>query len=341
MFTGSITRRDFLKLSSAALLGLFLPELHLDPVHADSVPRQGRVQATSLVVRDAPSFSGFKVTSLKRDNLIDIAETVYGGEEGDYIRLWHRIGQMGYIYSGWVQPVSTTLNPLVMEIPENGILGGITVPYADSLYGVNGSPSPGPRLYFASTHWFTALVVDQTDGSIWYKAYDAAIQNSYYTRPEWVHLFTPEEIAPLSPAVPESEKHIEIFLDRQLLLAYEFGALVYAARVSTGQRGFESPAGWFHTFHKRPTYHMFGGADDASVFDLPGVPWCSYLTESGVAIHGTYWHNDFGHTHSHGCINMAPADAQWIFRWTRPAVPYEERLTLQPGVGTRVRITTS
>jgi lipoprotein-anchoring transpeptidase ErfK/SrfK len=153
-----------------------------------------------------------------------------------------------------------------------------------------------------------------------------------------VYLFTPAELAPISAQVSPGEKKIEIYLNRQMLLAYEWDTLVYAARVATGRRNFESPTGLFQTFHKRPTYHMFGGADEFSVFDLPGVPWDSYITDSGVAIHGTYWHNDFGTPHSHGCINMTPADARWIFRWTQPTIPPGERLALQPGVGTQVRI---
>jgi hypothetical protein len=74
------------------------------------------------------------------------------------------------------------------------------------------------------------------------------------------------------------------------------------------------------------------------MFDLPAIPWDSYLTDSGVAIHGTYWHNDFGHTHSHGCINLSPADAKWIYRWTDPLVPPGERLVYEPGQGTLVQI---
>jgi hypothetical protein len=220
-----------------------------------------------------------------------------------------------------------------------GILGEITIPYADSVWAINRSPTPGPRLYYGTTHWIDGLVVDQRDGSLWYKAYDNLYNSHYYTRPEWVHIFSPEEISPLSAQVPATDKHIEIYLDRQLLVAFEWDVPVYAARVATGQKNYESPSGWFRTFHKRPTYHMTGGADDASVFDLPGVPWDSYITESGVAIHGTYWHNDFGHPHSHGCINMAPEDAKWIYRWTLPVVPPGERLMLEPGIGTRVLIT--
>jgi hypothetical protein len=339
MSTDILSRRDFIKLSGAALLAALVSELKLETARAATAPFQGRVQATSLVVRDAPAFSGRKLRSVKRDNLLDVREIVYGGADGDYNRHWYRLNEQSYVYSGWVQTVTTATNPTVTDIPEGGVLGEITLPYADSTYGINGSPVPGPRLYFATTHWITGLVVDKRDGSLWYKAYDAATQASYYIPPAWVHIYSPEELAPLSPQVPENKKHIEVYLDRQFLLAYEWDVPVYAARVATGQRNYETPTGWFHTFHKRPTYHMFGGADEVSIFDLPGTPWDSYITENGVALHGAYWHNDFGHTHSHGCINMHSEDAKWIFRWTLPTVPADQRLVLAPGTGTRVRIT--
>ena len=328
-------------MSGAALLGLFASELHLPKVLASSAVAQGRVVYFSRIVRDAPAFSGNKVRSFKRDNLVEIKEVVFGGVDGDYNRTWYRVGDREYVYSGGVQPVQTALNNAVKEIPETGVLGEITIPYADSLWAVNRAPSPGPRLYYASTHWVTGMVVDKQDGSLWYKAYDNLYDSYYYTRPEWTRIIPDSEITPLSLQVPENEKHIEVTLDRQVLLAFESNVLVYAARVATGQKNYESPTGSFRTFHKRPTYHMTGGADEFTVFDLPGVPWDSYVTDSGVALHGTYWHNDFGHPHSHGCINMAPLDAKWIYRWTLPTVPSGERLLLVPGTGTRVIITQS
>jgi hypothetical protein len=338
---GILSRREFLKLSGTALFSLLFSELHLDKVRAISAPKQGRVVCNSLIVRDAPSFNGLRINSFKRDNILDIAEAVSGGVDGDYNRLWYRIGNGAYVYSGYVQPVDTVTNEVVKNIPETGILGELTVPYADSTWAINRSPSPGPRLYFGSTHWITALVVDQRDGNLWYKAYDNLYDSYYYTAPEGVHILTDDEIAPLSPQVPAEKKHIEINLVRQLLVAYEWDSPVYMARVATGQKNYESPTGWYRTFHKRPTYHMTGGADEFSVFDLPGVPWDSYITDTGVAIHGTYWHNDFGHPHSHGCINMAPKDAKWVFRWTLPSVPTGERVLLDPGEGTRVLIVKS
>jgi len=72
-------------------------------------------------------------------------------------------------------------------------------------------------------------------------------------------------------------------------------------------------------------------------YDLPGVPWVCYFTEEGVAFHGTFWHNDFGRPRSHGCINLLSETAKWLYRWTLPAVPYEEQLASKVG-GTAVEI---
>ena len=341
MQTGILSRRDFLKISGISLLALFVYDLEPGKAMAAPTTMQGRVVYNSLIVRNSPSFSGGRVKSYRRDTILEINEQVFGGVNSDYNRIWYRLGNEGFVYSGGVQPVSTSRNVPVREIPETGVLGEITIPYADAVWAINHSPTPGPRLYYASTHWITALVVDKQDGSLWYKAFDNLYNSYYYTRPESTRIILAAELSPLSPQLPESEKHIEISLDRQILLAFESDVPVFSARVATGQLHFETPTGWFRTFHKRPTYHMTGGADVTTVFDLPGVPWDSYFTDDGAAMHGTYWHNDFGHPHSHGCVNMTPQDARWIYRWTRPTVPSGERFILKPGEGTRVLISQS
>jgi hypothetical protein len=333
-----ISRRDFLKLSGATLLGLLLPDTALDPVGAAATSQQGRVVYLHLLVREGPSFQAKSIGSFLRDTLVNILDQVVGGVESDYNRIWYRIGVGRYVYSGGVQPVRTEFNPVVTDLPDSGVVGELTVPYTDSAWGINSQTFPGPRLYYATAHWIKGLVVDRKDGSRWYQAYDQLYQADYFLRAEAVHILSTEELAPISPEVPVDEKRIVILLDRQELLAYEADRLVYAARAATGQHGFETPAGLFHTFHKRPTAHMVGGADEFSMFDLPAIPWDSYLTDSGVAIHGTYWHNDFGHPHSHGCINLSPADAKWVYRWTEPQVPPGERLVYEPGIGTLVQI---
>jgi lipoprotein-anchoring transpeptidase ErfK/SrfK len=59
----------------------------------------------------------------------------------------------------------------------------------------------------------------------------------------------------------------------------------------------------------------------------------------GVAIHSTYWHNNFGEPMSRGCVNASPEDSKWIFRWTEPIVPYEPgEVTIVGSGSTRIRV---
>jgi lipoprotein-anchoring transpeptidase ErfK/SrfK len=66
---------------------------------------------------------------------------------------------------------------------------------------------------------------------------------------------------------------------------------------------------------------MSGGGTGAG-WDTMGVPWTSLFVGEGVAIHSTFWHNDFGTPKSHGCVNALAEDAKWIFRWSTPQVFY-------------------
>jgi lipoprotein-anchoring transpeptidase ErfK/SrfK len=70
---------------------------------------------------------------------------------------------------------------------------------------------------------------------------------------------------------------------------------------------------------------MAAGDIASNGYDLPGVPWICYITEKGISFHGTYWHNDYGRPRSHGCINLTPAAAKWLFRWTLPIVPADSQ----------------
>jgi hypothetical protein len=84
---------------------------------------------------------------------------------------------------------------------------------------------------------------------------------------------------------------------------------------------------------------MVGGVGRPDFFDLPGVPFCTYFTGSGVAIHGTYWHNDFGHPRSHGCVNVLAEEAQWVYRWSHPPAPYNDTVLEVIDGGTQIVVT--
>jgi hypothetical protein len=68
--------------------------------------------------------------------------------------------------------------------------------------------------------------------------------------------------------------------------------------------------------------HMSGGTTGGG-WDLPGIGWTTLFVGTGVSIHSTFWHNNFGVPMSRGCINASPDDARWIFRWSLPVVPYD------------------
>lgn len=332
-----ISRRDFLKLGAAGLSGLFSLGFKLDMAESAGT-RQGRVTYNSVTLYAAPTRSSRKIGGFRRDTVLEINEQVTGGQLEDYNRSWYRIGQQGYVYSGGIQPVETHLNDIVMDLPEAGTVGEITVPFSESWWSINRSPFPGARLYYATTHWIKDVTVDKRDGSLWYRAFDHLYSAYYYIRPYNVRILPAIELAPLSPDVPPEEKYIEVRLDEQTVLAYEGERRVFQARASTGTNEFSTPTGWFKTFHKRPTAHMVGGESEYAAYDLSGVPWDCYITENGVAIHGTFWHNDYGAPHSHGCINLSPQSARWLYHWTLPPVPPGEYYIFEPGHGTALQV---
>jgi hypothetical protein len=82
---------------------------------------------------------------------------------------------------------------------------------------------------------------------------------------------------------------------------------------------------------------MGGGTltDDLEAYVLPGVPWVSFFElETGVAFHGTYWHQNYGITMSSGCVNMRNEDAKWLYLWSLPEVNDEN--WHHKGFGTKV-----
>jgi lipoprotein-anchoring transpeptidase ErfK/SrfK len=84
---------------------------------------------------------------------------------------------------------------------------------------------------------------------------------------------------------------------------------------------------------------MGGGelTDDLEAYVLPGVSWTSFFEPStGVAFHGTHWHQNFGMPMSHGCVNMRTEEARWLFRWITPSADMQKMTT--HGYGTQVLV---
>ena len=110
-------------------------------------------------------------------------------------------------------------------------------------------------------------------------------------------------------SVPTAGRWIDIDASKQRLRAYEGNQIVFSTVVSTGKTSTPTVLGRFAIRTKVPSQHM-AGLD----YNLPNVPWVMYFHNT-YAIHGAYWHSDFGSPVSHGCVNMQPADAQWLYNW--------------------------
>lgn len=128
-----------------------------------------------------------------------------------------------------------------------------------------------------------------------------------------------EEEKKVLAAATGEEKWIDIDLASQRLRAYEGNRLVYEFPISSGKWG-RTPTGEFRVWIKLRYTLMHGGSRElGTYYYLPNVPYTQYFYK-GYGLHGTYWHNNFGHPMSHGCVNMRTSDAETLFYWTIPPV---------------------
>jgi lipoprotein-anchoring transpeptidase ErfK/SrfK len=107
----------------------------------------------------------------------------------------------------------------------------------------------------------------------------------------------------------KADRWIDVNLSAQTLTAYEGKRPVFTTRVSTGLQRTPTVTGNHKIYVKIPSQTMTGPG-----YRLPGVPYVMFFYK-GYGIHGTYWHNNFGHPMSHGCVNVSTPDAAWLYGW--------------------------
>ena len=121
------------------------------------------------------------------------------------------------------------------------------------------------------------------------------------------------------------DRWVDVSLDKQMLVAYEGTHPVFVTLVSTGKKGtkeepFDTPTGRWRIRSKHVTTTMDGGSASDGNYSIQDVPWTMYFHES-FALHGAFWHNSYGRVRSHGCVNLGPSSARWLFQWTTPSLP--------------------
>ena len=340
MLSPQITRREFLKLATSGTLAFALSDLKLERTLALSPVKQGLMTVSGVPLYDGPSFSAKQIFNFGKDNVVDVTAIEENGDEGNpFNTVWYQINNEGYTYSGLVLPVETNYQKPSFDVPKDGRVGEITVPFCDTKKSPYVYADRGYRIYYGSTHWVKRVVVTREEKSIWYEIYDSELKKFFYVPSHDMRLVPYEEMTLLSPEVPGDDKLIVVERETQMVTAFEGNKLVFSQRCSSGAKGTVTPEGNFSTYHKGPAIHMTNQGDALeNIYNLPGVPWCSFFTGAGHAFHGAYWHNDYGRPRSHGCVNLPSEAAKFLYRWTLPTVPPEADYVNLPGEGTRVQV---
>lgn len=147
--------------------------------------------------------------------------------------------------------------------------------------------------------------------------------------------------------VAEGERWIDIDLTHQVLVAYDWKQPVYVTLISSGRTrtpspdlDYRTPKGLFRIRAKHLTATMDDDEPGEPPYSLEDVPYVMYF-EGAYAFHSAFWHDRFGRPRSHGCINLAPRDAKWLYNWAGPDLPPAwhggYRTDENPGTWVRVR----
>ena len=152
---------------------------------------------------------------------------------------------------------------------------------------------------------------DETDEGWWMKASEGVKTNPGSP---------PKDLAP-------GEKWIDVNIKSQTLVAFEGDKPVFATAISSGkedkedkEKDHKTPTGTWRIREKHIAATMDGDVATDGPYSIEDVPWIMYFNGS-YALHGAFWHNNFGRTQSHGCVNLAPLDAKALFNWTEPRLP--------------------
>jgi hypothetical protein len=333
----------------------------------------GRVVDTNIDLRSTPTndpAQNNSISKLEADTLVEWGRQVVGSVVGGLSIQRYVETPQGFIYAPVVQPTRNIPNTPITEVPagQPGFWAEVTVPYVELAHeGVVASPwlqdhiiyNFPPRLYYGQVVWMDQ--VRTSNGFVEYRWNEDVNGHGYgygaYGEFFWADgagfkVLTEEDVAPINPDVDPNDKRIEADLDYQTLSCYEGTSEVYFCRISSGLSNIIDPAtgqindklatpvGNLLTHWKIVSLNMTAGTFQSG-YSTPAVPWSTMISGEGVAIHGAFWHNSFGEKRSHGCINVTPEDAKWIFRWTTPHVSLaqsEQRVSL-PDHGTIVLTT--
>jgi hypothetical protein len=357
----SLSRKNFIHLAAAGLGGLALaPFGRIYQIQDFPVAeRLGRVNAGKVEIKSRPDAESKTEGVLYEDAIVPWIQEKIGPNRYRTNQRWVETPD-GYIWSPYLQPVENQPNEPQKALEETSLGPGmwveVTVPYVDMIMDNPPARSPGfedrlamglpLRLYYSQITWVDQVRVGD-DGQTWYRVNEpyGGYGDILWGRAAAFRPISPEEMSPIHPEV--QEKRVVINIAYQTLACYEGSKEVYFTRISSGALwnaagervdAWSTPLGEHPIWRKLVSLHMSGGTTGGG-WDLPGIGWTSLFVGSGVAIHSTFWHNNYGEPMSRGCVNARPEDARWVFRWANPAVPYDPGdITIPWPGGTKVEV---
>jgi len=330
-----VSRRDFLKRSALTafswpLLSFNYPAQSLTyDIEITSSNTIGRVLFDSTPTYVKPDTRSVRNGSHKFNDVVSLSQPITGFSHSSRNDIWFGMENDSYIQSRSIQLVQDTLNEPREDISSAGQLAEITVPLSEAWPGDKQNTRSHQFFFYGSTHWVYGLGED-LDRNLYYLVKEDRWGESYYVNATHLRIIDDEELLPLSPEIEPEKKSILVDTKNQILFAYENNTPVMISAMSSGKfsetLNLTTPAGNYFINYKRPSRHMVH-SDKIGINDneLYGVPWVSYFTDSGIAFHGTYWHNDYSQPRSHGCVNLPIHAAKWIYLWTNPIVPPREK----------------
>lgn len=354
MKPADFSRREFLKLSALGVSAAALrPRVHLplfqDFAQSEKLGRVVEEMDKPINMRVAPSSEAGLAGEVMGDTVVPWLREVVGYTPYRNQR-WVETPE-GYIWAPLLQPVKNISNTPIDTLPDYGNGPGmwmeVTVPYVEAQLA--NPPARGFRIsylveqfmpirfYYGQVLWVDDIRHGDQGVEYHVRELHGSRGDEFWAPAVAFKPIYPEDALPISPEV--EDKQIVINLARQTLSCYEEGREVYFCRVSTGRFGEDSqtPVGdYLQIFMKFFSTHMEGGASGAG-YDLSGIGWATFIATGGIAIHSTYWHNNFGERTSAGCVNATPEDARFVFRWSAPDVPYYPG-KLDQIAGTSVRV---
>ncbi|MGB8646954.1 MAG: L,D-transpeptidase [Anaerolineae bacterium] len=228
--------------------------------------------------------------------------TVFQGE------LWYQLATGEYIPAKYLTPYAPS------QFRGLEWLSAPTKAFAWVLADTRVSLTPGtnPEPEARRLTRYQTLVIQEeqmVDAVKWYRIGKTGWVSQYR-----VAVVTP---SPRPERVGLTDKWIEVNLYEQTLAAYEGDTLVYATLISSGLPGWETDQGLFRIWSKARLTPMSGHEGAPDFYSLDDVMWTQFFNND-TALHGAYWHDGFGAPHSHGCVNLSPQDALWLYEWTTP-----------------------